>query len=300
MQPVLAAMQDILLAGALGRVVMHSAGAATQMASLARLGRRLLWGLLLAQLIFLFNGAYLMAEPAWPQWLDAVWITVRHTAFGATVGLSVLLTACWLLAERIMAMGSSMAVRTAGTTGGAPTHQAAILVAAVFLLALTYCRAATGHAADQGPLSRAAGVHAIHILAAGLWTGPVWVVLLLRPGWHDLTLAQVRVQARRLSHAATIGVPVLVLTGALDAWRTLGPAEHWDSTSYVWILSGKIGLMALAIVLGLRNRWYWMPRLAAGDTRACGGFFGVLVIEACVLLGVMLLAGMLGQAMLPA
>jgi len=296
-QPLLAAGQDILLAGLVGCTLMAGATAALQGKRLLRLQRRFLWGLLWLQLAFLFNGAYRMAEPTgWWPWLDAVRLTVLHTMFGTTVTLSALWSVSWLVAGWMMA-GRRRSVPPADASAGrSPGHGVAVF----FLLLLSYTRAATGHAADHGLFSLAAGVHAVHILAAGAWAGPVWVSRLLHPGWGDLTPSEASAQAHRLSRAATVAVPLLILTGLLDGWRTLGPAAHWGSTAYAWILLVKVGLMVLAIALGLRNRWFWMPRLAAGDSVAGHGFVRILAIEAFVLLGVMTLAGLLGQSMLPA
>lgn len=153
---------------------------------------------------------------------------------------------------------------------------------------LLYARADSGHAAVLPALSFGLCVHAAHLAAAGVWTGCVLAAA-----------CEQRVEplaAQRLSSLSTGALAVLALSGALNVERM--QASHailkaWSA--YDGWLAGKLGLIAAAALLGLYNRWRYLPALA--QPQAGMRFLRVLRIEAVLLVLVLFVAARLGSTL---
>jgi copper transport protein len=117
---------------------------------------------------------------------------------------------------------------------------------------------AQGHASTTAMPAVQVPVDALHAAMASAWIGCLAIVAV-----HLLRLPKVAGAGGRLmgglalarfSALAVIAVALLVATGVV---RTFGqmtsPDDLWD-TSYGWTILVKIGLLAVAIVLGLRSR----------------------------------------------
>ena len=157
--------------------------------------------------------------------------------------------------------------------------------------------AATGHAAmAEGP---AATVHLLadiaHLLAAGAWIGALaglsW--LLWRPA-SRLTVATAHRALAGFATAGTLIVGVLVVSGMVNAWQTVGPGQFLalGNTGYGRLLLVKLGLFTLMLGLAAAHRFRLTPALALAvphDPRAAlARLRGGLALETA--LGVMVLA----------
>ena len=121
----------------------------------------------------------------------------------------------------------------------------------------------------QGTLAPVtATVDAAHLLAASVWIGGLVVLVTgLLPAaaarWEEDTLAVV---LRRWSRVAMAAVTVLVVTGAVQAWRGVGSGGRSTTTSYGLLVAVKVALLAVALVAAELGR-----RTVAGLVPAAPG-----------------------------
>jgi len=183
-------------------------------------------------------------------------------------------------------------------------HARMIYAAGAVLLALA--RAGTGHAADAATPWLAIGVHTLHVGAAATWTGVLLVAGCVIPGWRHWPVGARAAYGERLSSVATLAMFIALVTGAFNAWRTLGETpstwfEPQNAPYLAWLIT-KLVLVACAALLGAWNRWHFLPRLVldTGETHLdTTAFARVIAIEALVLVMVMSLAAKLGTTMPP-
>lgn len=279
-QPLCAALLNLALAAAVGVAVLRAAvsapAASGRLAGIARWACILL-GIGLAA--YLCAGTVAMTATGIADLPAALWLVLTQSHFGAMIWVA--------LAAWIVLMAATAGVALPARNGWF------VLGLAGFALA----RAATGHAADQGFISFSVLIHTAHVLAATAWAGSVGICVLLTPDWSNWQLQQRSALAHRLSEVATLGLLVVVGSGLFNVARTLGHAGNPWGSDYAWILLAKLGAVALAAGLGLRNRWYWLGRLDCDQAAGAEGFRRVLLVEAVVLLAVLALAAKLGTTM---
>jgi copper transport protein len=145
--------------------------------------------------------------------------------------------------------------RRAGSDGGAgPTAQEtaglAVLGGGVVLTT-----AAVGHPV-AGPLPVfATAVTAAHVVAMVLWLGGIAALLtgLLRPG---VAVDDVAGALPRWSRVASYSVAALVVTGVVQSVREVGSPAALVSTTYGWVLLGKLALVLLLLAAaGVSRVW---------------------------------------------
>lgn len=165
------------------------------------------------------------------------------------------------------------------------------------ILILAYAKAYIGHAADYGLIHWAVINHTIHILAGCAWAGSVIASILLLPYWQKLNLKESRDLAYRLSAIATIAVPITLICGVIDSLRILYGQDNVWGSAYLITLTIKVILVVIAILLGLVNRWYWMPKI--DNKSAKQSFIYTISIESIALIIVLLAAAQLSMTMIP-
>lgn len=143
---------------------------------------------------------------------------------------------------------------------------AAKITAWVAMGGFALCRALASHAVDRGSWSPWVLVEAGHLIAIALWVGVVLVAgaFVLAPAGMSAPADQAPVHGymTRISAVATWTLVAVLVTGGLNAWRTLArDAWPWQ-TPYGQTLLVKLALVALAVCLGGINRFQVMPRLA--------------------------------------
>ena len=199
----------------------------------------------LAALQLGLRGALLADAPLGGLVSPATW----RLAVTTSVAPSLALSCCGLLAGMVALGQRGTGWRLAGV-GAA--------VAAVAGLCLT------GHAATASPRWTAVPLLAAHTLAVAFWLGAFWPLLVLAQG----PAAIAGHACRRFSRLAVPCVVVLVGTGVGLAALQLG---HWDAllqTQYGILVMGKLGLLAVLILLAAWNRNRLTPALLAGAPRA--------------------------------
>jgi putative copper resistance protein D len=167
------------------------------------------------------------------------------------------------------------------------------------MVLLTAFRSATGHAAGDGNFSVAEAMQFIHLASIAAWAGGVLVA-----GWfvfpHAPPDAMTRI-GKRLSTTATWAIGLVALSGLYNAWRGLGLSEPGASLSPLFhtqwggLLSIKSALVALALLLGLKNRTLLgrNPELAQADAKS---FAGWMRLEAFVMAAILTLSGFLANS----
>ncbi|MGH3913559.1 MAG: FixH family protein [Pseudonocardiaceae bacterium] len=180
--------------------------------------------------------------------LDLLSITLE-TRMGAAVLVRLLLLAliapllALLLARLASPMPGGRAWRVGGVLGGAA------------LLAATWSVA--GHSAVGRQAVIALPVDVVHLVAMGVWLGGLVVLcgVLLRTG----EIATMRSVGPAFSRAALVCVAALVVTGSYQSWRQVGSPTALVTTSYGWLLVGKVVLVILLIGIGALSR-AWVHR----------------------------------------
>ena len=164
------------------------------------------------------------------------------------------------------------------------------------LVVLAFCKAASGHAADNGDFTLGEILQMLHVLATAVWAGGVAVsafVVIPRIVKSEATEVNVR-YATRLSNAATVAVIVLAISGVYTAAR-----EANDSISALWtsawgqVLGVKIAFVTAALAMGAFNRFVCLRAPVAPVKLAT--MARVLISEATALTIAVLLSGLLGS-----
>ncbi|WP_419853662.1 copper resistance CopC/CopD family protein [Candidatus Poriferisodalis sp.] len=123
-----------------------------------------------------------------------------------------------------------------------------------------------GHTVTEGPRLLHAAANAMHVSAAAVWSGGLVLLadlLRRRRGGTDMAgplnrFSQLAAAALVLAGVAGTVMAVLVMDRFADLW----------STGWGRLLIAKVALVAVAVVLGARNRWVHMPALAHAEEHA--------------------------------
>ncbi len=167
-------------------------------------------------------------------------------------------------------------------------------VAACASVALMYGFARLSHAAAMGggvPL----GADFIHLLAAGVWAGPLGYLALLAPGEDGRSALAAAV--KRLSTVGALAVVVLAATGAYTALGHMTEPAAFARSAYGVALWVKLGLFALVVVAAALNRFRYLPRFLAGGPVA--PLRSALRLEAALLAALLVATGALTTSPLP-
>lgn len=205
----------------------------------------------------------------------------------------------WLVG--VAALLVTVLLKRAAGSGPAAKQQLALAVPlAIFITA----RASMSHLSADGPLWLAI-MDGIHLAATAAWTGIVFCgVVLLRPRALQRP-QQLTALVDRLSTVATWALGAVAATGATMAYRRLdGTVPVNLGSEYLRWLAIKLFLVAAAAGLGAFNRFAVMPSFMPEGRegqpgRGAYGFARILMVEALVLLGVLVLAALLATSAPP-
>jgi copper transport protein len=114
----------------------------------------------------------------------------------------------------------------------------------VWALAMLAVKSLNGHSAAASAQPWPVIVDAIHLLAAALWIGGLWVIVAKRRSDQDSLPAFMR----RFSNVALASILALVLTGASTVLLLLPGPRYLLYTTWGILLLVKIGLVVLVIV----------------------------------------------------
>jgi putative copper resistance protein D len=128
-----------------------------------------------------------------------------------------------------------------------------------------------GHAAAAEGASFAlqVSVHALHLLATGLWLGGlVPLAVLLRECRRSAdtdAVAIAQAATRRFSSIAVISVALLIFTGSYNAWNLVGGVPQLFGTPYGKLLLIKIAFLLPLLMIAAVNRSKLKPALLAAS-----------------------------------
>jgi len=109
----------------------------------------------------------------------------------------------------------------------------------------------------------------LHLLAAGAWLGALpALAFVLRRARHTADAQELEFAARSTRRFSALGlasVATLILTGAVNAWYTVGSFPALLGTGYGRLLSTKLALFSAMISLAAVNRLRLTPRLSGAS-----------------------------------
>lgn len=191
---------------------------------------------------------------------------VLGTRFGeAAIGRALLATAAVTL------------VVFAGLRGRRALAPLALVVAATPTLGLA------GHAGVADTAWLAVSLDALHLIAAGVWTGGLLALVLTYRAHGQLPKRARRPfllgAVRRFSKIAIGGLVVVSLTGTVAAIREVGSVDALTATSYGRVLLLKVAFVAAAVAVASRTRRA-DRRFAAAACTELGAFVAVILATA--------------------
>lgn len=200
----------------------------------------------------LVRAAEMSVSPLWEAF-PALPAVVLKTHFGGV----------WLI--RIAGLVLLLAIVWAGRTYRDSRLALYFLLGIGAIVAMT--ESASGHASDAGDLSLNEIVDWLHLFAASVWGGGLFVMSvavlphLAREGAEGArSIAGV---AARFSRIAGIAVGTIVLTALYNAWAYAGSIDALLKTPYGRTIIAKIVLLIALLILAAYNRYVRVPRLLA-------------------------------------
>ena len=242
-----------VLGGAVVLVALRRAGA--DVATLRR-GRRAVvagwWALLVGSVL-----ALLLQGP------DAAGVEVGAALDPAVLATTTSSPTGLLLAARIVLVlvAGLVGRRLVAATDATPAtgERAVVTVAAGLAAAATF--SASGHAGVDPPVVLGMVADLAHLTAMALWIGGLVVLLVALHRTAEPTA--VAAVLPRFSQAAQVAVAVIVATGLYQTWRDVGELGALVTTTYGWLLIGKVAAVVVLLVLGDRARRLVARRLVA-------------------------------------
>lgn len=145
-------------------------------------------------------------------------------------------------------------------------------------------QAQTGHAAGATDHHLATSAMFLHLAGSALWMGMLGALALMRtPLGLDAKATVIRSSKVMIWAAAA-----LVVSGAANAWVRMDSPADFVTTTYGWLLTAKIALMALAVALAAWHRRVSLPRLAESAVR--DRFWRILLVDVAAIAAVIVIA----------
>lgn len=148
------------------------------------------------------------------------------------------------------------------------------------LVGVTLTLSLAGHPVTTNPVALSVGLDMVHMLAVSLWVGPLLIIVYDRNMWLASDESTSAPSLRWFSRTAGFAVPVIVLTGVIQAWLMLdGLGEILDSR-YGRTLIVKVCIVIVLIALGAVSR-VAMQREQSGSLRQSMGvevLFGLIIL----------------------
>lgn len=168
------------------------------------------------------------------------------------------------------------------------------LATAVLLIGFAVSRTVISHAGENGMLSMGLSIELLHLLLIALWVGGVAI-----GGWMVLPMARTMPQQasainsylNTLSHAATIALIGIILSGIYNAWYRVGTLNNLAGNVYGTALLIKLMLVAVAVALGGFNKFFGFPTYIRSRNETL--VIAILRVESLLLLGALIAAAIL-------
>lgn len=147
-------------------------------------------------------------------------------------------------------------------------------VCAVLAAAVAASLAWAGHAAategTDGTIHLTSD--ALHLVAAGAWLGALWPLAILlgsaRRASDPLSVAIAHQATRHFSILGMVSVAIILVTGVINTYETLGTLAFSLGTDYNRLLLVKIGLFLAMLAIAAFNRQRLTPLLSDGREHA--------------------------------
>jgi len=141
---------------------------------------------------------------------------------------------------------------------------------------------ASGHASARPWAALLVALDAVHLSAIGVWIGTLLAAVVVGHEVFDTGEDDDANQhLSRLSRVFTWAMPVVVLTGSVQAWMLIEDRSGVFDTTYGRALLAKVGLVILAVAIGTGIR----RRLTQGNTGALKRALRSEALVAIVVLG---------------
>jgi len=144
-----------------------------------------------------------------------------------------------------------------------PAVSHGLSLAGALLVMLAFVQ--VGHTVNE-PRFLLAGLLILHLLAVAFWVAALWPLYRLA-GQRAESRYAARLLAR-FGRIAMAGVGLLVLAGAVLAGLLLGGITPLLATDYGQLLLGKVGIVALLLLLAAANKWRLVPAFERGEATA--------------------------------
>jgi copper transport protein len=197
-----------------------------------------------AMLAFLLQGVYATAR-GFPGMVDP---TLLKRTLDSRLGACLLARIVLLLQAGLFAYGI-----LEGLPGTRRAHKPVSIVAwAVAMGSIAATWSLAGHASVGRYVALAVASDVVHLVAASVWIGGLCVLAATALRGRDVWPAWEAV--RRFSPIALGSVAVVIVTGALQTLRDGGQLAALFSTTYGWLIVGKVGGLVVLMGLGYAAR----------------------------------------------
>lgn len=253
-------------------------------------------GLLLSAAGLILMASAMAGSPFWP---------IDQAAAAALLGGSAVGTAWKVrMVALVIAGGAALLAR-----GRASWLAMAMIAAAAALATLAWNGHGAASEGSTGWLHLTADI--LHLLAAGLWVGALFgLLLLMARRAEEIDAAHLRLTHRALHGFGSVGtlvVVTLVVTGLINSWLLVGPTNFMalGTTLYGLLLLAKLALFAGMLGLASLNRFRLTPAfersIAMNDhSGALRALRVSLAIETACVIGILALVAWLGTLAPPA
>jgi copper transport protein len=176
----------------------------------------------------------------------------------------------------LVGMFIGLAALVAGTSLRAGVARQMLIAYGALVAAGSF--ALTGHTSTGEPLVLLLAMTTLHMLVAAVWLGGLVGVAVLVATSHPptpnstttqpTTTLSVATVVSRFSTLALVAVATLWISGAVQAWWTVGDPTNLFSSTYGRLLMVKLGLVVITMALAAWNRWRLVPAVkaqASGD-----------------------------------
>ncbi len=128
-----------------------------------------------------------------------------------------------------------------------------------------------GHQRSVEPMWLLVGSDTVHLGAGAVWFGGlVLLVLLVRSRSIDDDAVGAARLVQRFSGVALVSFVAVSLAGTAMSWALVRTPRALITTTYGWTLLGKVGLVALVVLVALYNRQRLVPAIATRAVPAGG------------------------------
>ncbi|MEJ6513123.1 MAG: copper resistance protein CopC [Acidimicrobiia bacterium] len=148
------------------------------------------------------------------------------------------------------------------------------------LVGVTLTLSMAGHPVATNPVALSVGLDMLHMLAVSLWVGPLLIIVYDRNMWLATDESTSAPSLRWFSRTAGFAVPVIVVTGVIQAWLILDGFGQILESRYGRTLIVKVCLVVVLIALGAVSR-VAMQRKQSGSLRQSMGIevlFGLIIL----------------------